>query len=211
MSDSLQDVYANHLLRAGYGYPLRMPEPRSTLPDHYRDSGLQIGDVGTIDSVGQFDVLFNIYKRKDNEIHDRRGVPKNFGPTQQGDINPSDNAIPPRPIHSRGIERILESNKQSSVDYEFKSSAPAGAILILPHGAKSQQLSSPEQVREAATENALDWYEFAKKCYGVQRLDRSLYLITGFYKAPSWSLCAFSDLASATGTILARKDGNSYL
>ncbi|KAI6094844.1 hypothetical protein F5141DRAFT_1165267 [Pisolithus sp. B1] len=212
MSDSPQDVYAKHLLHAGYGYPLRIPEPRSTLPDYYQDSGLQVGDVGTVDRDGQFDVLFNIYKCKDNLLHDRRGVPKNFQPIKlQGDINSRDNVIPPRPIHSRGIERILESNKQSSVDYEFKSSVPAGAILILPHGAKSQQLSSPEQLREVATKSALDWYEFAQTHCDVRHHDRSLYLVTGFYKTPSWSLGSFNDPASVEGTIQARKDGNSYL
>ncbi|KAI6027975.1 hypothetical protein BKA83DRAFT_4236949 [Pisolithus microcarpus] len=186
-----------------------MPEPMSTLPDHYRDSGLQIGDVGVIDRDGQFDVLFNIFKRKDNLLHHLRGVPKNFQPIQQGAIKSSDNAIPPRPVHSPGIERILESNKQSSADYEFDASAPAGAILILPNGAESHQLLSPEQFREVATKNALDWHEFAKKCYGVQYLDRSLYLVTGFYKAHSWSLGSFQNVMNTTGKILARRDDNN--
>ncbi|KIK23187.1 hypothetical protein PISMIDRAFT_79250, partial [Pisolithus microcarpus 441] len=179
------------------GYPLRMPEPMSTLPDHYRDSGLQIGDVGVIDRDGQFDVLFNIFKRKDNLLHHLRGVPKNFQPIQQGAIKSSDNAIPPRPngsssLTNRGTpqfgHRYLLTVCSSSADYEFDASAPAGAILILPNGAESHQLLSPEQFREVATKNALDWHEFAKKCYGVQYLDRSLYLVTGFYKAHSWSL-----------------------
>ncbi|KAI5989887.1 hypothetical protein EDD15DRAFT_2106079, partial [Pisolithus albus] len=73
-------VYAKHLQHADYGYPLRMPEPMSTLPDHYRESGLQIGDVGVVDREGQFDVLFNIFKREDNLLHHPRGVPKNFQP-----------------------------------------------------------------------------------------------------------------------------------
>ncbi|KAF9219022.1 hypothetical protein BS17DRAFT_663941, partial [Gyrodon lividus] len=73
-------VYAKHLQHADYGYPLRMPEPMSTLPQNYQDSGLQIGDVGIVDSKGQFDVLFNICKRSDNALHDPRGVPENFQP-----------------------------------------------------------------------------------------------------------------------------------
>ncbi|KAI6097705.1 hypothetical protein EDD16DRAFT_589563 [Pisolithus croceorrhizus] len=212
MTDSLQDMYAKHLLHSGYGYPLRIPEPRNTLPDYYRDSGLQVGDVGTVDRDGQFDVLFNIYKCKDNLLHDRHGVPKNFQPIKlPGDINLRDNAIPPCPIHSRGIERILESNKQSPVHYEFDLSTPDGAILILPHGAKSEQLSSPEQLREVAMKNALDWYEFAKTHCDLRHHDRSLYLVTGFYKTPSWSLGSFNDLPVAAGKIRALKDGNSYL
>ncbi|KAI6101854.1 hypothetical protein F5141DRAFT_1204630 [Pisolithus sp. B1] len=215
MSDSSQDVYAKHLQHADYGYPLRMPEPMSTLPDHYRDSGLQIGDVGVVDREGQFDVLFNIFKQNDNVLHGPRGVPKNFMPIRPCASKSNDNAIPPHAFHSRGIKRILKSNEQkypscsSSVDYEFDSSAPDGAILILPHGAESHQLLSPEQFREVATKNALDWYEFAKKCYGVQYFDRSLYLITGFYKARSWSLGSFNNPTNTTGKILARRDDNN--
>ena len=88
-------------------------------------------------------------------------------------------------------------------------SAPAGAILILPHGARSVELSSTEQFREVAMKNALDWYDFAKKRYGTQHLDRSLYLITGTYKARSWSLCSFNNLTGGAGKILARKADNN--
>ncbi|KAF8452398.1 hypothetical protein L210DRAFT_3354560, partial [Boletus edulis BED1] len=49
-----------------YGYPLWTPEPMSTLPEDYQEHGLQIGDVGTVDSDGQFDVLFDICKCGDD-------------------------------------------------------------------------------------------------------------------------------------------------
>ncbi|KIJ10528.1 hypothetical protein PAXINDRAFT_85912 [Paxillus involutus ATCC 200175] len=214
MNDSFQDVYAKHLQCADYGYPLRMPEPMTTLPQNYQDSGLQIGDVGIVDSRGQFDVLFNICKRSDNPLHDPLGVPENFQPVQRGDVKFSDNAISAGPIHSHGIEQILQHNRPRPAYYEFDSSTPAGAILILPHGAMSVELSFPEQFREVATKSALQWYEFAKKRYGVQHLDRSLYLITGFYKARSWSLGSFNKPTNAPGKILARRDDinpNIYL
>jgi hypothetical protein len=73
----------------------------------------------------------------------------------------------------------------------------------------SVELLSPEQFREVATKSALDWYDFAKKRYGVQHLDRSLYLVTGFYKARSWSLGSFNNPTDATGKILARRDDNN--
>ncbi|KAF8417903.1 hypothetical protein L210DRAFT_3427681 [Boletus edulis BED1] len=49
MSAPFQDVYAKHLQHTDYGYPLRMPEPMSTLPQHYQENGLEIGDVGIVD------------------------------------------------------------------------------------------------------------------------------------------------------------------
>ncbi|KAF8431280.1 hypothetical protein L210DRAFT_3416331 [Boletus edulis BED1] len=206
MGASSQDVYAKYLQHADYGYPLRMPEPMSTLPEDYRKSGLQIGDVGVVDSNGQFDVLFNIWKHSNNPLH-RHGVPKNFQPVPCEDVKSSPNAISAGPIHSYGINQILEpaGDKSRSADYEFESSAPAGAILILPHGAMSAELSSLEQFRQVAIQNAIDWYELAKKRYGVEHLDRSLYLITGFYKSRYWSLASFKNPKNDTGKIQARK------
>ncbi|KAF8125246.1 hypothetical protein EV363DRAFT_1176165 [Boletus edulis] len=203
MSDSFQDVYAKHLLKRHvvYGYPLWTPEPMSTLPEDYQEHGLQIGDVGTVDSDGQFDVLFNICKRSDNPLH-THGVPENFQPVEQGDVKSTRNALSAHPIYSHGIQ-------------QFATSARAGAILLLPQGAMSVKLVSPEQFRNAAMKSARDWYEFAKKRYGLQHhdLDRSLYLITGFYKARSWSLGSFNNSTGATGKILAQqneKDPNVY-
>ncbi|KAF8551788.1 hypothetical protein OG21DRAFT_1498872 [Imleria badia] len=207
MSDSFQDVYAKHLQHAVYGYPLRMPEPMSTLPENYQDSGLEIGDVGVVDNKGQFDVLFNICKHSDNLLHDLRGVPEGFQPVQCGKAKSSGNAISAGPIYSHGIRQILQSgDKPRPANYEFESSSRAGAILILPHGAMSLELLSAEEFRDVATKNALNWYEFANKCYGGQHRDRSLYLITGFYKADSWSLGSFNNPTNSTGTILARRD-----
>ena len=42
-------------------------------------------------------------------------------------------------------------------------------------------------------ERAFDWYEIAKERYGENMSSGSLYLITGFYKARSWSLGSFHD------------------
>jgi len=44
-----------------------------------------------------------------------------------------------------------------------------------------------------AIERAYDWYKIAKEQYGANISGGSLYLITGFYKARSWSLASFDD------------------
>jgi hypothetical protein len=41
--------------------------------------------------------------------------------------------------------------------------------------------------------HAFDWYEIAQELYGESISSGSLYLITGFYKARSWSLGSFHD------------------
>ena len=58
-------------------------------------------------------------------------------------------------------------------------------------------LQANERFRSVAMERALDWYEIAKMHYGENLTNRSLYLITGFYKSRSWSLASFSDATAA--------------
>ena len=66
-----QNLYAKNL-RQSFGYPLRFPEPKPGLPSSYEEHGLQIGDVGYVDEVGMFEVLFNICFPLDHELHQAR-------------------------------------------------------------------------------------------------------------------------------------------
>ncbi|KAF8553282.1 hypothetical protein OG21DRAFT_1510417 [Imleria badia] len=83
--------------------------------------------------------------------------------------------------------------------YEFVPTSTEGAILILPQGATRHDLLPKERFRMTAIEHAFDWYEIARKRHGESIGGCSLYLITGFYKARSWSLASFHN---ATGTQL---------
>ena len=71
MDESPQNLYARNLQQS-FGYPLRFPEPRPGLPSSYEEHGLQIGDVGYVDDVGMFEVLFNICFPLDHELHKAR-------------------------------------------------------------------------------------------------------------------------------------------
>ena len=50
-------AFEKHLF--AQGYPLWSPDPE-LLPPVHQDDGLKIGDVGTIDEFGGFDVFFNL-------------------------------------------------------------------------------------------------------------------------------------------------------
>ncbi|KAG6371696.1 hypothetical protein JVT61DRAFT_9037 [Boletus reticuloceps] len=195
MSDSLQDVYAKYLLErhSNYGYPLRIPEPTSTLPKNYQDYGLEIGDVGTVDSKG------HPLELRTHRLSGRR-------------CKSIDNAISSGPIYSRGIKRIPQPDEISPAKYEFDTSTPAGALLILPCDVTPFELSPSEQFREMAMHSVLDWYNFAKQCYGGRHLDRSLYLVTasGFCKSRSWSLASFDNRTDGTGKIWAQRDKDNH-
>ena len=65
-----------------------------------------------------------------------------------------------------------------------------GAILILPEGAQSCDLQNERRFLDEAIQHAVDWYDCATEEGGRLISNDSLYLITGFHKAHSWSLGA---------------------
>lgn len=64
-------------------------------------------------------------------------------------------------------------------------------MLILPEGAERYYLRNERPFLDAAIQHAVDWYTFAEQRLGRIISHDSLYLITGFYKARSWSLAAY--------------------
>ena len=65
-----------------------------------------------------------------------------------------------------------------------------GAVLILPEGGQSCDLRNQKRFLDEAIQHAVDWYECATEEGGRLISNDSLYLITGFHKAHSWSLGA---------------------
>ncbi|KAF8556914.1 hypothetical protein OG21DRAFT_1520796 [Imleria badia] len=193
-SDSPQDVYAK-CLPNNRGYPLWFPEPSSRLPSSYRQDGLQIGDVGHVSRKGTFNVLLNICYGPNHALHQRLGGSFSFDPIEfiDHEVEVISNADPPGCIiTSPGINQPSRTSQREG-HYEFTPSHAKGAILILPDGATSHDLPANERFRQVAMEHAFDWYEIAKEHYGESISNGSLYLITGFYKARSWSLASFHD------------------
>jgi hypothetical protein len=81
--------------------------------------------------------------------------------------------------------------------YKFDLSSRGGALLILPQGAERHELRNHRLFFEEATRYGVDWYRFAEEHLGRMISHDSLYLITGFYKAYSWSLAAFENAAGS--------------
>ena len=54
-------------------------------------------------------------------------------------------------------------------------------------------LEANERFRKVAMERAVRWYGIARELWGESVTNYSLYLITGFYKARSFSLASFCD------------------
>jgi hypothetical protein len=71
-------IYSNLLLRRGRGFPLYCPGPQINLPTQYQQTGVAIGDVGTVTVEGDFDFFFNIYLSANDNIN--ANVPADFVP-----------------------------------------------------------------------------------------------------------------------------------
>ena len=114
MDDSPQNVYAKNLPKY-LGFPLWIPEPSNTLLENYRLDGLQIGDVGIVDSESRFDVLFNICKPSSHALHKRHDIPT-FEPIvlNDEDIYVKSNAVLPDSVISSGVTRIFSASDASS-------------------------------------------------------------------------------------------------
>ncbi|KAF8837959.1 hypothetical protein BDN67DRAFT_972216 [Paxillus ammoniavirescens] len=210
------DIYARLLIPidSSRGYPLWYPEPDSNLPPSCRDEGLRIGDVGIVTERGIFDVLFNVCLPKDHTLNQRCGVPATFKQVQLSveDVckYPSaDNAgrvISTKSIYERNITASVASGNsivlpaQLGLQVNFTSTSAEGAILVLPEGAGTQDLLKLDTFEREAKANGESWYHYAYIDRGRTAINNdSLYLITGYHKASSWAIAAFSDESGSAG------------
>ncbi|KAF9228829.1 hypothetical protein BS17DRAFT_744996 [Gyrodon lividus] len=222
-SDSPQDVYARLMIcrDPSRGYPLWFPEPDSSLPEDYRHEGLRIGDVGIVVEDGSFDVLFNICLPEDHPLHQPHGVPANFKRVVLLDrdlrkypfADRVGEVISTWSVSHRDITADASGGTSTVVpaglgfNFQFSSSSAEGAILVLPEDAGKADLANLGTFRTEALRNAESWYHFAYVNLGRADINNdSLCLITGYHKASSWSIAAFSDAgsdASLTATFTA--------
>lgn len=71
-------------------------------------------------------------------------------------------------------------------------------MLILPQGAERHRLAKEMQFLDVIIQNAVSWYQFARERLYRNISNDSLYLITGFHKAHSWSLATFKDTGASS-------------
>jgi len=210
---SEQATFAKHLFTQGY--PLWSPDP-VLLPAVRQSVGLKIGDVGTVDERGRFDVFFNILEPSP-EISDSLRL--NLPPIVEDDTRCVDEELLPREVVSSPetpwvVDQIevltVADTRYASVSFHDRATvandSPAsrkttqysttlsndGAHIILPQGAQLFELPSQQrkQFESYAREHGAEWIERFKDQLGWPR-SNSLYLLTGFYKTCSWSIASF--------------------
>ena len=90
------------------------------------------------------------------------------------------------------MNRICDRFGQSgATGYKFNMSSNEGAVLILPEGAERHDVRDPQPFFEQASRHAETWYHFAEENLGRIISHDSIYVITGFHKAPSWGLAGY--------------------
>ncbi|KAJ7868838.1 hypothetical protein B0H13DRAFT_1484566, partial [Mycena leptocephala] len=178
--------YCGQLIRQGRGVPLYVPGPPGNLPDEYRRNGVSIGDVGRVTPDGAFDFFFNIYLEADHPIN-ANCVPDDFSPLKKhriaGDIIPSDQD-PGNHVSTPSVQKL-------EPDPQFNCGAPQGAVLALPQGAHLEKLENLETLRIYIAKHAESWYRYIRGTRGRELENGSLYLVTGWEKAPSWGMALF--------------------
>ncbi|KAF7369462.1 Pleiotropic drug resistance ABC transporter protein [Mycena venus] len=196
MDDTLSEseIYSTQILHEKRGFPLYVPGPQETLPQEYQRHGVAIGDVGAITSEGSFDFFFNIFLNADNPINNN-DVPDNFCPLPSYESQDlyEDFHEPGSYLSTPSVQR-LHSNSLYPEDFFFNCRARQGAVLALPHGSRIQKLRHVESIREYATRHAESWFKYINGPRG-RGLDGSVYLVTGWEKAPVWGMATFHSVS----------------
>ncbi|KAJ7649653.1 hypothetical protein FB45DRAFT_1075196, partial [Roridomyces roridus] len=199
----------------GRGFPLYLPGPGGNLPQEYQRQGVAIGDVGSVTPEGAFDFFFNIYLAVDDSIN-AIGTPENFHPLtpryDSADMTPveysAEDYVSTRPslfkLDNRPPERcVLHGDLPTMESFLFDCCGPQGAVLTIPFGSRVEKLANLETMRRYAREHAESWYKYANGVRGRRLTNGSLYLVTGWEKAPVWGRASFQELTARSAFRLA--------
>ncbi len=226
-------LYRNELIRMGYGYPLRYPEPDSSASDEFMKKGVQPGDVGILNSTGGFSFLFNIFKAAGDPINQGR-VPPGFEPlpplaTQyypaaHGTVIKSQHAFCrdiSAGVSTEALSRCVDGHNldfycltyvDASImgaapiaSFHFSTSRASAAVLCLPSSATKYDVRNKEKVKLYAEKHALGWYNYINDpdSLGEGAPGGSLYVVTGCDKAITWGNAVVGSAAGSSEFSLA--------
>jgi hypothetical protein len=84
--------------------------------------------------------------------------------------------------------------------FTFESSESEGAILTMPDGAYSENLSNVSKFRHYITTHAEDWYRFVNGPRGREAQNGDLHVVVGSDKTTSWGMATFSNCTLSQDT-----------
>jgi hypothetical protein len=187
------------------------------LPIEYRRQGLSIGDVGIITSIGEFDFLFNIFYPADDPINDGM-VPMGFLPLSrqnlERDVRKAIHYGPGTYLTSSSVRRT-NSNRaisfpfytsEASIGQSFESTATEAAILIMPKGAKTEDLFNTWALDRVVSLNAREWFRYARYTRGRNVKNGGIRVVVGVDKVPSWGIATSTCNTGQTASFVFKCD-----
>ncbi|EEB93324.1 hypothetical protein MPER_08036, partial [Moniliophthora perniciosa FA553] len=219
--DAESEVYARFLLPKKKGYPLWNPGVSDNLPPEYRERGVSIGDVGTIDEEGGFQYLFNVLLPSDHPMNGAERVPAGFTPLsvplytekRANQYAPGTHIANPEsdicktPLGYREVEMTRELDAalragkvppEVGYGFRFDVNGPEGAILILPEGGIREDHPNEDIFDNYAAKNAISWYAHVNGVLGRRLGGNSLMLVTGVDKTTAWGAASFCNAEKGT-------------
>ncbi|KDR69302.1 hypothetical protein GALMADRAFT_927473 [Galerina marginata CBS 339.88] len=184
------DIYFWHLILQGRGLPLWIPGPDQNLEIQYQREGVAIGDFGIITPSGSFDFLFNICLPHDHPFNPPE-LPEDFTPLLLSgrDTRKYSEFEEGSFLSSASVKR---SGSGAAGALTFESSASEGAILTMPLGSISEDVTVFAKFRKYLAANAERCYRFILGVLEREPRNGEVLLVTGWDKTRAWGMATFS-------------------
>ncbi|KAH9482314.1 hypothetical protein JR316_0004412 [Psilocybe cubensis] len=188
------DIYCRILSMAGNGFPF-WPGSTPILREPYTRRTIEVGDVGYINQMGNFEFAFNLFLPSDDPLNqfNRNKLPEGYvplDPPYESEISRIPGYYPPGSvIATKGID--VHRLGENPLHLKFTSSEPEVAVLVLPDGARREDLAT-SRVQEYLKKHAENWIQFFTEENVFRAIPNGgIYVITGIDKAVSYSASTF--------------------
>ncbi|KAH9482321.1 hypothetical protein JR316_0004419 [Psilocybe cubensis] len=179
---------------AGNGFPF-WPGSTPILPEPYNRRTIELGDVGYLNQMGNFEFAFNLFLPSDDPLNqfNRKKLPEGYVPLDppcESEISRIPGYYPPGSvIATKGVD--VHRLGENPLHLKFTSSEPEVAVVVLPDGARREDLAT-SRVQEYLKKHAANWIQFFSDADLFRAIPNGgIYVITGFDKAVSYSASTF--------------------
>ncbi|KAH9482337.1 hypothetical protein JR316_0004435 [Psilocybe cubensis] len=178
----------------GNGFPF-WPGSTPLLPEPYDRRTTEVGDVGFINQKGNFEFAFNLFLPSEDPLNqlNQKKLPEGYVPLDppcESEISRIPGYYPPGSvIATKGVD--VHRLGENPLHLKFTSSEPEVAVLVLPDGARREDLAT-SRVQEYLKKHAENWIQFFTEENVFRAIPNGgVYVITGIDKAISYSASTF--------------------
>lgn len=156
---------------------------------------MTFGDIGIISEDGSFRFLLNICLDRHHPINPL-DFPEGITPLSIPliDIEQQSEFVGESYISSASVKKSLHGGDSSGLIFE--TTASEGAILMMPLGSNSTQVTCKGRFRDYIRSHAESWYKYANNHRRWDVENGHLLLVTGYDKTKAWGIATFSNSTS---------------